>query len=500
MKSLIVPRIISIICFIQLNSCLLVGQYQVEWSNFFYHNSSNWTTHKATAILELDQSYIFISENTQTNNPAVKALVATRINYSGQIVKQVSLSISSNESLCLDCIAKLSDNEFVFVSNDRHGDSLTTTEYIRIYKMDAQLTLLQKKEHIHNWSYSPSAALTGLTASSVQLSKNGLLLIGDVHSTNYRSFAPFAAPWIAEFDLNLNLKWENSNKINVGPNSSWGGYEKHHSLFSTADGNYLASGYFSHGWSSVPCIVMLDGRGNQIDTLKFSPVFPNYNRFLHFKTGLGQRTDDTYYYISLEDSYFLQLGSFDDEGNTLSSSYIRLPSPPQDVSVLPNDGFMLTGTKNGDSTWVHRYDQFGNLLSKLHYIDKDEVKKGITAKLDFVRPTSDGGMILSGTSLGYQLLIWVVKVAPLNSGGSLSNDQGFISSNTIDVYPNPTTDYLRIQSPGINIRDVKVYNANARLLLQTDDKMLDLRAFPKGVYYLVISSDAGEAMRRIVKE
>jgi hypothetical protein len=66
----------------------------------------------------------------------------------------------------------------------------------------------------------------------------------------------------------------------------------------------------------------------------------------------------------------------------------------------------------------------------------------------------------------------------------------------IRVYPNPVADVLHIQTDGLDVPEVRLYNASGRLLMQVRTKELNMSHLPQGLYFVWIN---GTAPIRVVK-
>lgn len=84
----------------------------------------------------------------------------------------------------------------------------------------------------------------------------------------------------------------------------------------------------------------------------------------------------------------------------------------------------------------------------------------------------------------------------------LSLDEQYILP-VITVFPNPTDGYINILS--VNESDtllMKIYDTNGKLLLEQNDqfKVIDLRDFQKGIYFLNIITNRGTTIHKILKK
>ena len=77
--------------------------------------------------------------------------------------------------------------------------------------------------------------------------------------------------------------------------------------------------------------------------------------------------------------------------------------------------------------------------------------------------------------------------------------------NNINIYPNPTTGELRIESGGLVIEDIVIYDVYGRNLLfhkflMSPETTIDISHLSTGVYFVKICTALGETVRKVLKE
>ncbi|WP_242203227.1 DUF7619 domain-containing protein [Aestuariivivens insulae] len=88
----------------------------------------------------------------------------------------------------------------------------------------------------------------------------------------------------------------------------------------------------------------------------------------------------------------------------------------------------------------------------------------------------------------------------------VDNSLGIGGKELIDsfrIYPNPTNDIIYLSSKnGTIIEKVEVYSISGKLLFQNKEitNKVDLKCFPKGMYFLNIVSDKGSVTKKIIKK
>jgi hypothetical protein len=76
-------------------------------------------------------------------------------------------------------------------------------------------------------------------------------------------------------------------------------------------------------------------------------------------------------------------------------------------------------------------------------------------------------------------------------------------SVSINVYPNPASDFLHVNISSIALSRALVYNTDGKLMynaiLQNGDNTIDIKNLPKGMYVVKVLNDADSRMYRITK-
>jgi len=129
--------------------------------------------------------------------------------------------------------------------------------------------------------------------------------------------------------------------------------------------------------------------------------------------------------------------------------------------------------------------------------------------------------VISGTPTTAGTFNFTVK-ATNNKGSSTKSlsivigEVGIASTtlnNQIEVYPNPTTGQLTIDNGQLTIEMVEVYDVYGRKVggefpsnvlegwqPQADGVVVDLTVFPKGVYFIKITTEAGIVTKKVIKQ
>ena len=117
----------------------------------------------------------------------------------------------------------------------------------------------------------------------------------------------------------------------------------------------------------------------------------------------------------------------------------------------------------------------------------------------------------------YDVCVWWEEPSPpagieANTEGStnvnfttdcaVSIPNGHIENSTLDIYPNPSDDFINIEIEIINIAVIEFYNVNGILVLskEIDSKFekIDISDFPKGIYTLRLIQDRAVTFGKVV--
>ena len=69
----------------------------------------------------------------------------------------------------------------------------------------------------------------------------------------------------------------------------------------------------------------------------------------------------------------------------------------------------------------------------------------------------------------------------------------------IEVYPNPVTDILHIQTT-LQIKEIEITDITGRLLYTTTAKTINCRSFAKGIYFITLTTEEGKVAKKFIKE
>ena len=80
-----------------------------------------------------------------------------------------------------------------------------------------------------------------------------------------------------------------------------------------------------------------------------------------------------------------------------------------------------------------------------------------------------------------------------------------MNNEQLTIYPNPTNGELRIENGELRMENVEIFDVYGRKVsshhhINTSSHHLDVSQFPAGVYFLKIRTEAGEVVKKVVKE
>lgn len=92
-----------------------------------------------------------------------------------------------------------------------------------------------------------------------------------------------------------------------------------------------------------------------------------------------------------------------------------------------------------------------------------------------------------------------VVVSAVSTANLLAVDE-FNKKVSVDVYPNPASDYININTKE-KIKSVYLYNASGiRVGKYSDSKSIDIKSLPKGTYLVNINTEKGNITKKIIKK
>lgn len=219
----------------------------------------------------------------------------------------------------------------------------------------------------------------------------------------------------------------------------------------------------------------------------------------------------------------------------LTNSYNHISVANKIINILDIDDKILTLNNDG---YLHIYNQSLNLLTtstvtysdqprlfsfnsnillntsfdnSVTVLDDNLVELDNFLLPDLVTPStaqidSSGNLLLTGQQ-GYQIALnheysWSRGFIHKYSLSTLSitNDLQEID-NKIKLFPNPAKNYINVEHTYRDIKRVKIFNKDGRLLLESKESIIDVSEFPSGLYFLRVELDEGDfVIEKFLKE
>ncbi|WP_139958210.1 sulfatase-like hydrolase/transferase [Flavicella sediminum] len=99
----------------------------------------------------------------------------------------------------------------------------------------------------------------------------------------------------------------------------------------------------------------------------------------------------------------------------------------------------------------------------------------------------------------------VYELHSYSSGGSIGVSgnlavASFSLEKSSSVFPNPAKNkiYVRLKK-GVEIKEVRLLNFSSAVLKKTNQSSLDISEFPAGMYFLVIETNSGQVVKKVIK-
>jgi hypothetical protein len=72
-------------------------------------------------------------------------------------------------------------------------------------------------------------------------------------------------------------------------------------------------------------------------------------------------------------------------------------------------------------------------------------------------------------------------------------------SETISIYPNPTTGEFQIRNSGFEIQDIRIFNLSGAYVFNSRQTTLDVSHLPAGMYFVQLTTEKGIVTKKLVK-
>lgn len=403
----------------------------------------------------------------------------------------------------------------------------------------------KKYNRIPNSGITPTCSFTNPNNNNIIIT--GLLTSNENNSTIKEGFA-----YLCEQDTTGEILWEGIYGEDV---RTW---SKGASQLSNGD-------YVLVGWQFIPEVTTTNRQetfilktNNVGDSLWMQTVRSSPDAIE--MEGVGVVVDDSDNIYALSDEQMnlslkqMAVSKYTATGDSLWTKYypINEASFAKDIVRSENENFVISGyagfTDNnyiapflmeidtgGNVIWLKDYlDEVGGFAEKITHtndggyatcLDRNGVTLLVTdilGEVEFVKSydfgvrspkdlvqLNDGSFIMTGY-IGHPPnddnfdTIWLIKTDPK---GNVTSTTGVeVNESLINVFPNPTTDYVEVQIPSNALKyNIRLVNNSGLILKEVNavDKQIfmDLSSYSSGFYYLnIFEQDKLIATKKIVKK
>jgi hypothetical protein len=182
----------------------------------------------------------------------------------------------------------------------------------------------------------------------------------------------------------------------------------------------------------------------------------------------------------------------------------NLKDTPKTLRRTADGGYLIGaisrsfGWVNPDM-WILKTNSSGDTLWSRHYGDADH------EHCHHAKPSGDGGILAVGHSRSYSPGQKVMFLK-LNSSGVVSADEQFVTTQPLNVFPNPSSGHLSFRHAQSGPCKVNVYNAlgeavfaeSLEYVLPGQVSTIDLGRPQAGIYILTIESQGRKRASKIV--
>lgn len=178
---------------------------------------------------------------------------------------------------------------------------------------------------------------------------------------------------------------------------------------------------------------------------------------------------------------------------------------PNSIQQTKEGGYIIAGsaiipTGNGRDLYLIKTDVNGDTLWTRNYGGAPWSDYGY-----FVRPTTDGGYIISGTTGNFGTGIYVVKTDSMGLVNSVTGIAEINNSLQFDLFPNPSSGVFTVKVKGLPKSGsfLQVYNITSQLIYSCPlnngvAERIDLSSYPSGIYMAVLSINQIITTRKII--
>jgi hypothetical protein len=138
------------------------------------------------------------------------------------------------------------------------------------------------------------------------------------------------------------------------------------------------------------------------------------------------------------------------------------------------------------------------------YGDEVTIEAGPYAGYKFVNWTEGRGVISTDNPFTFIVTESMLIIANFEEDGMMNIES--LGTESILIYPNPTTGEIRVESGNLRVENVEIYSVIGKKVLTTQvsqispETVINISHLTAGVYFLKISTEAGEVIKKVLKE
>lgn len=329
---------------------------------------------------------------------------------------------------------------------------------------------------------------------------NGIAKLNDLGDTVIISSSFNDELQVYEF---VNNDWQLKGDILISSEAFWG-----LSVDINDSGDIIAAvdfdfdGGVSH--SNINIYSYENNQWNQIGDIAFEPYYLFRVNFDLNKQGdalvvsaLKEDVNDVLYLETKVYNYINQVWT--QVGNDIINNPTEDPFYIDSQAVISADGSIIAIGNTIENGAVMIYKLVNN-----HWIQFDEGVIGDGGEFGRALSFNDDASLLSiGAPTYSDLGNYFGQVKTFEIDYTLLNIEDNSFANTIFVYPNPTHDYITINSQNdISINAIKIYDAFGRLVVMQDkpENLINISALTNGLLIVKIETEKGIKVEKLIKQ
>jgi len=192
--------------------------------------------------------------------------------------------------------------------------------------------------------------------------------------------------------------------------------------------------------------------------------------------------------------------------------------PSANIGYALGTGYSVMKTTNGGVTW----DTLHCATNSNYSIYFTSIDTGYITSGDFgahIIKTVDGGAswhtqysslnnlrstYFTNANTGYVVGYNGTILKTTNSGGGYIGIEELTDEQEINLYPNPTSEYLTVRAEGEKIKELRVINVLGEEVLKKKlndyTETIDVSSLAKGIYFLEVKTEKGISIKKLIKE